>query len=208
VTTLVAFLLVAVVVIVTPGPDTALTIKNSLAGGRRGGLATAFGVSSGQAVWAVAASAGLAAVIVASEPVFRALQLLGGAYLVYLGAHALYRAVTRRAPCAVESERSGLSRRAAFRQGVLSNLANPKMAVFFTGLLPSFAGSGGDPAFASMLGLGLLFCLLTLAWLAGYALAVDRAAGILMRPRVRRLLDAVTGLALVALGLRVATERR
>lgn len=206
--TLAAFVLVAVVVIVTPGQDTALTIKNSLAGGRRGGVATAFGVSAGQAVWALAASAGLAAVIVASEPVFRALQLLGAAYLVYLGAHALYRAATGRSATGVRPGRKGLSRRAAFRQGVLSNLANPKMAVFFTSLLPQFAGADRDPSFASMLGLGLLFCLMTLAWLVGYTLAVDRASGVLQRPTVRRALDAVTGLVLVALGLRVATAPR
>jgi threonine/homoserine/homoserine lactone efflux protein len=88
------------------------------------------------------------------------------------------------------------------RQGLLSNLGNPKMAVFFTSLLPQFASS-----FAGMLSLGLLFAALTLSWLSLYALAVARASGLLRKTRVRRALDAVTGLALVALGLRVAAER-
>jgi threonine/homoserine/homoserine lactone efflux protein len=88
------------------------------------------------------------------------------------------------------------------RQGLLSNLGNPKMAVFFTSLLPQFASS-----FAGMLSLGLLFAALTLSWLSLYALAVARASGLLRRTGVRQALDALTGLALVALGLRVATER-
>jgi threonine/homoserine/homoserine lactone efflux protein len=196
---------VAAVVIVTPGQDTALTIRNTLAGGRRGGIATAIGVSSGQAVWALATSAGLAAVVVASEHVFLALKLLGAGYLVYLGVHSLWRAWTGRSARHERVERS-LDRGTAFRQGLLSNLGNPKMAVFFTSLLPQFTTGGA--AFAQLLGLGLLFCGMTVTWLAGYALAVERAAGILRRPTVRRALDAVTGVVLTVLGLRLATERR
>jgi threonine/homoserine/homoserine lactone efflux protein len=203
--TLLAFVVVAAVVIVTPGQDTALTISNTLAGGRRGGLATAVGVSSGQAVWALATSAGLAAVVVASEQVFVALKLVGAAYLVYLGVHSLWRAWTGRRR-GREVVRGGLRRGTPFRQGLVSNLGNPKMAVFFTSLLPQFA-PGDEAAFVDLLGLGLLFCLMTVAWLSGYALAVERASAILRRPSVRRALDAITGVVLVALGLRLATER-
>jgi threonine/homoserine/homoserine lactone efflux protein len=203
--TLVAFVAVAAVVIVTPGQDTALVIKNTLAGRRPAGIATAVGVSAGQAVWALATSAGLAALLVASERLFLALKLAGAAYLVYLGLHSLWNALTRRAP-SVEAERDRrLGRRAAFRQGALSNLGNPKMAVFFTSLLPQFAPSG---AFLDLLALGLLFAVLTVAWLSAYALAIERASNVLRRPSVRRALDAVTGVVLVALGLRLATERR
>ena len=89
---------------------------------------------------------------------------------------------------------------------MLSNLANPKMAVFFTSLLPQFAG--GEGAFAGLLALGLVFCAMTLVWLAAYAVVVDRAGRWLRRPAVRRAIDAVTGAVLVALGLRLAAERR
>jgi threonine/homoserine/homoserine lactone efflux protein len=95
---------------------------------------------------------------------------------------------------------------AAFRQGALSNLGNPKMAVFFTSLLPQFAGPGAG--FLDLLALGVLFAVLTVAWLSAYAVAVDRVSLVLRRPLVRRALDAVTGAVLVALGLRLATERR
>jgi threonine/homoserine/homoserine lactone efflux protein len=199
------FLAVSALVIVTPGQDTALTIRNTLVGGRRAGASTALGVASGQAVWAVATSAGVAAILVASEPAFLALKLIGAAYLVFLGAQALmsaFRGVRRHdGPDAGER----LPGRVAYRQGVVSNLGNPKMAVFFTSLLPQFV-SGGDASFAGLLALGLLFCALTLLWLTAYAVAVARAGDLLRRSRVRRALDALTGAVLVALGIRLATQ--
>ena len=192
--------------IVTPGQDTALTVRNSLLGGRAGGIFTAVGVSAGQATWTFATSLGLGALLVAWEPAFAALKLAGAAYLVYLGLQALAGAVRgRRAPASPEEvvrSYSQLTSHAAFRQGLLSNLGNPKMLAFFTSLLPQFASS-----FLGLLALGLVFCSLTLAWLSAYALAVDRASGFLRRPRVQRVVEALTGTVLIALGLRLATER-
>jgi len=198
---LAAFLGVSAVVIVTPGQDTALTIRNTLLGGRGGGIATAAGVVSGQLVWALAASAGLSAVLLASAPLFMAIRIAGAAYLVLLGVQALVAAV--RGAQRVHAEAAPRRRSAPYRQGVLSNLGNPKMAVFFTSLLPQFGSS-----FASMLALGLVFATLTLVWLSAYAVAVAKATNFLQRSWVRRALDAVTGLVLVALGLRVATTDR
>ena len=197
---LAGFLVVAAVVICTPGQDTALTIRNALAGGRRSGLGTALGVALGQAVWTVAAAAGLVAVLRASQPAFTALRLAGAAYLVYLGLQSLVAARRRRAPHHVTVARTTPG--GSLRQGLVSNLANPKMVVFFTSLLPQF----GD-AFVTLLGLGLLFSLLTGIWLAGYAVAAARARRLLARERVRRAFEAVTGVVLVALGLRVAAAR-
>jgi threonine/homoserine/homoserine lactone efflux protein len=198
---LVAFAAVSAIVIVTPGQDTALTIRNSLLGGRGTGLATAAGVATGQALWTVATSVGLAALIVASEPVFVALKLVGAAYLVYLGAQSLLAALRGRQRRDTGS--ASARPRVAFRQGTLSNLGNPKMAVFFSSLLPQFGSS-----FAELLALGLLFCCMTLTWLSAYAFVVARAGDVLRRPSIRRAIDAVTGAVLVALGLRLATERR
>ncbi len=200
---LAAFLLVAAVVIVTPGQDTALTIRNTLVGARRGGVATAAGVSAGQAVWTLATSVGLAAVIAASEPLFRAVKLAGAAYLVFLGLQSLVHAARTRS---VEHERDTrrVAARRAARQGLLSNLANPKMAVFFTSLLPQFGGE----SFGALLALGFVFCAMTFAWLTAYAVVVARAGDVLRRPRVRRALDAALGAVLVAFGLRLAAQPR
>jgi threonine/homoserine/homoserine lactone efflux protein len=205
-----AFLGVSLLVIVTPGQDTVLTIRNTLVGGRRGGVFTALGVSTGQATWTVATSAGLAALLVASELAFTAVKAVGAAYLVFLGAQALRDAFFRGGAGHVASppERGRrLLPRSAFRQGVVSNLGNPKMAVFFTSLLPQFTPAG-EASFAALLGLGIVFCSLTLAWLTAYAFAVARAGDFLRRSRVRRTLDAVAGAALVGLGVRLATEQR
>jgi threonine/homoserine/homoserine lactone efflux protein len=200
---LAAFLGISVLVIVTPGQDTALTIRNSLLGGRRPGVFTALGVSVGQAVWAFATSVGIAALIVAFEPAFMALRLAGAAFLVYLGAQALLAAV-RGSQVERRSESGPLPSRAAFRQGVVSNLGNPKMAVFFTSLLPQF----GAESFAGLLTLGLAFCSMTFVWLTAYAFVVARAGDVLRRPSIRRVFDAILGAVLVALGIRLATDRR
>jgi threonine/homoserine/homoserine lactone efflux protein len=158
---LLAFVAVAAVVIVTPGQDTALVVKNTLAGRRRAGVATALGVSTGQLAWTLATSAGLAAVLVASEQLFLAIRLVGAAYLTYLGVAALWSALRRRSHAHAVASPSSLGRGPAFRQGALSNLGNPKMAVFFTSLLPQFAGSGAG--FLDLLALGVLFAVLTVA---------------------------------------------
>jgi threonine/homoserine/homoserine lactone efflux protein len=202
-----AFVGVAALVIVTPGPDTALTVRNALLGGRGAGVATAAGVVAGLAVWTVAASVGLAALLVASEPAFVALKLAGAAYLVFLGVQSLVHAWRGRPR--EDGVRAGprLGPRAAWRQGLLNDLGNPKIAVFFTTLLPQFAPAHG-PAFATLLGFGLLFCAMTFAWLCVYSAVVARAGRALNRPRIRRTLDAVMGAALVALGVRVAAEGR
>ena len=198
-----AFLGISALVIVTPGQDTALAIRNSLLGGRRAGVFTALGVSTGQAVWALATSAGLAALIVAFEPAFVTLKLVGAAFLVYLGAQAVLAAI--RGTHVERLEGGGpLASGTAFRQGVLSNLGNPKMAVFFTSLLPQF----GAESFGGLLALGLVFCTMTFVWLCGYAVVVARVGDVLRRPVVRRVFDAVLGTVLVALGFRLATERR
>ena len=195
---LLSFFGVSALVIVTPGQDTALTIRNTLRGGRRGGVFTALGVSTAQCVWAVATSAGLAALLVASEPVFVALRWFGAAYLILLGLQSLARAIRGAAAAHERSRRS----RSAYRQGLLSNLGNPKMAIFFSSLLPQFAHS-----FAGLLVLGVVFAGMTLAWLSGYAFAVAKAGDVLQRPAVRRAVDAVVGTVLVAFGARLAAER-
>jgi threonine/homoserine/homoserine lactone efflux protein len=204
---LIGFLGVAVLVIVTPGPDTALTIRSTLLGGRTGGIATAFGVVGGQAVWAFATSLGVVALLLASEPAFAAVRLVGAAYLVYLGVQTL-RAAWRGGSWEISAGREApsLPPRVAARQGFVSNLGNPKMAAFFPSLLPQFVPSG-EPAFLPLLLLGLLFCTMTLFWLTAYAVIVSRAQGFLRRIGVKRTVEAVTGTVLVALGLRLAAER-
>ena len=189
---LATFVGISAVVICTPGPDTALIVRNTLFGGRANGVRTAAGIVSGIALWTLAASAGIAALVAASHPLFTALRIGGALYLVWLGVSTLrgHRGLDAR-------PRPG----SGYRQGLLSNLGNPKIAVFFTSLLPQF-GAG----FVQLAALGLLFSAMGALWLTGYALAVSRARRFIVRPRIRRALDALTGTVLVAVGVRLATE--
>jgi threonine/homoserine/homoserine lactone efflux protein len=223
---LLAFLGVSAVVICVPGPDTALTVRNALAGGRRCGVATA----AGQAVWTLATSVGVAELIRASEPAFLVMKAVGAAYLVALGLQSLWTAAGIRSPGRLRSPavgsgpgpggsgapaapggsgpgargRMGAGR--GFRQGVVSNLANPKMAAFFLSLLPQFASP--DQGAGGIVGLGLVFCVMTFGWLGLYSVVVDRARVVLSRSWVRRALDGVSGVVLVGFGARLALQQR
>ena len=207
-TGLLAFLGVSALVICTPGPDTALTVRNSMVGGRRAGVFTAAGIATGQLVWTVAASLGIAGLLQASLPAFTALKIAGAAYLIFLGVQSILGAIRGRHG---KRERQiglpELAPRRAIRQGCISNLANPKMAAFFLSLLPQFVPVASGRV-AVLLPLGLVFCLMTFGWLSLYAVVLNKVGPFLQRSRVRRTLDAVTGTVLVALGLRLATETR
>lgn len=209
-TSFLAFVGIALIVIVTPGPDTAVTTRNVFVGGMRAGVFTSLGVATGLATWALAASAGITALLVASEPLFFALKLVGGAYLVWLGIQSLASAF-RAGDWRVMVQRDGARRRlgglVAYRQGLLSDLSNPKIAAFFTSLLPQFVPRQGA-GFLDFAVLGLTFAIITLVWLVFYSWMIATAGNVLARPRIRRSLEAVMGAVLVALGIRLATESR
>jgi threonine/homoserine/homoserine lactone efflux protein len=202
---LLGFVAVSLVVIVVPGPDTALTVRNALVRGRSAGVLTAIGVAGGQAVWATLTALGVASVLQASEPAILTLRVCGAAYLCYLGAHALLIARRGRYPHGVApAKRAPRTRTISLWQGLVSNLANPKMAVFFLSLLPQFVGT--DASSWSIVGLGIVFSAMTLLWLSACAIAVARAGSLLRRTGIRRAVDAVAGTILVALGIRLAAE--
>src|SRR5207245_6940460 len=132
------------------------------------------------------------------------------AYLVFLGLQALRAALFTKGDLRELSAARAtvrLKRRVAYRQGLLSNLSNPKIVVFFLSLLPQFIDRG-QASFERLLLLGLIFCAIAVSWLSLYAVVVARVGDFLRRDRVRRALEAVTGLALVGLGLKLVTDRR
>ena len=201
---LLPFLAISVLLIVIPGPDTAVVMKNALFGGRRSGVFAAFGVSIGLTVWTVAAAFGLAALLKASEVAFLVLKLIGAGYLVWIGIQML-RARDFLAEAAGNDRPPG--HRKALRQGLLTDLGNPKIAVFFTSFLPQFVHGGGSPFFP-LLVLGGIFAVMTLAYLVVYGVVVGHAADFIRRPRVRKSLDRFTGVVLVGFGIRLAFEHR
>ena len=206
-----AFIGVSLAVIMTPGPDTAITIRNTLFGGRSGGIFTAFGIATGLTIWAFAASAGIVALLVASEPFFLAVKYVGAAYLILLGIQALREAIWPTGETSGEASAARATRRlkpiAAFRQGLISDLGNPKIAVFFASLLPQFVPAGAE-SFVALLWLGVVFATMTFIWLTLYAAFVAKAGDFLRRSGVRRTLEGITGTMLIGLGIRLAAEHR
>jgi threonine/homoserine/homoserine lactone efflux protein len=204
---LLAFAGVAVIIVVMPGPDMALVLRNGIACGRRAALKTAVGINAGLLVWALAAALGIAAILHASATAFAVLKLAGAAYLVLLGVRALHDAWRGASKFPGEAGYQSGRVRSAFRQGLLSNLLNPKIALVFTTLIPQFVESG-DPAVARTILLAAIFIGMGLVWLTSYALLIAQVGDLLRRPVVRRALNAIIGTVLTAFGVRLALERR
>ena len=197
------FLGVITLLTITPGADMAMVSRSVFMGGRRAAFATTLGIGAGCLIWALASAAGVAAVLAASESAYDALRLAGAAYLVWLGLQSLLAA--RRGYLAEHAPASGRSGRAPFRQGLLTNLFNPKIALFYTTFLPQFIRPG-DPVLLLSVAMAGVHILLGIVWLSAYAWLLDRAVEAFRSSRLRRALDTLTGVVLVGLGIRVAAD--
>ena len=200
-----AFLGVAAVLIVTPGPDTALVTRNAFRGGARAASLSALGVSLGLLTWGAASAAGLAALLAASALAFTLLKIVGAAVLAVLGVRSLV-AAGRRDGSDAEALPIAPDRMApAFLQGLLGNLLNPKAGAIFLTVVPQFVRPG-DPA-PRLAAMVVLFAAMVCAWLHLYGWLVSRARR-RFGARLRRALDGATGAVLLGLGARLATEAR
>ena len=195
------FLGLSILLILTPGPNQALLTSRVLGGGRRAGLATVRGLTTGMGVHIVAAAVGLSALLASSSELFGWVKVVGGAYLVLLGVAALVR--TRGPGGEAPARRLTGS---PFRDGLLSMTLNPKAAVFFVAVVPQFVepGQGASARVALLL---VIYGALALAFWLGFVLLLHRARDLVRRPSVRRWLERVTGCALVGLGVRLAAAR-
>jgi homoserine/homoserine lactone efflux protein len=194
-----AFALVAVLVSLLPGPAVIAVVSTALRRGFRASLATNAGVLVGDAVFVVAAACGLGAVLVASHGVFVAIKWLGICYLAYLGVRAL---LDRGDAFAVEPS---APRRGAFRLGLATQLANPKVILFFGALLPQFVDPAA-PAAPQFALLGATFIASDLLVFAGYGALAHRARLLLKNPRARRITSRLTGVAMLGAATRLAVE--
>ncbi|HKC26683.1 MAG TPA: LysE family translocator [Jatrophihabitans sp.] len=197
-----AFALAAVVVILFPGPDTLVVLRSVLRGGRRRGASAAAGVLTGLTIWIAVAALGLAAVLRASELAYNVLRIAGGCYLVWLGVQSL-RSMLRHEQ-APEQGRGGIVG-TGFFAGLVTNLLNPKVGVFFVTFLPGFIPHGYPVGVMSLL-LGAVFVVLTVAYYLLLLASAARLVDWMATPRIRRRLDAVTGFVLVGFGVRLAAE--
>ncbi|WP_431906861.1 LysE family translocator [Nonomuraea jabiensis] len=194
----------------SPGPDFAVVVRRSAVSGRLHGMAAATGIAVGVFVWVVASTTGIAALLAASAAAFTVVKVVGAAYLLYLGARALRSAL--RTGGKLELDLPDPVRRGAagaFAEGLLTNVLNPKAALFFVALVPQFVSSGASGGSVASLGETLLLSVIALAGTAAWFLVVANVVGTLRRvfarPVVRRAVDGLTGTALLALGAKLAT---
>ncbi|MFC9913278.1 LysE family translocator [Streptomyces sp. NPDC127197] len=187
---------------IVPGPDMAVVTRRALVAGPGDGLRTVGGIVTGLLLWGALTVSGLAAVLAASPAAYSAVKLLGAGYLVFLGAQALWQ--HRRSAPAGRTDVGPAAVGSPWRTGLVSNVLNPKIAVFYTGLLPTLAPSGLPAAWAMTL-LVLLHGTLTLAWLGSCVFLLSKAGPVLQKPRIHRALGRTTGVALIGFGLAVAT---
>jgi threonine/homoserine/homoserine lactone efflux protein len=218
---LLAFLVVAALLTITPGADMALVMRHALGGGTRPAFFASLGICLGTLIWGTASALGVSVVFARSALAFAVLKYIGGAYLVYLGVLALRDAVRREgrpegrplrpiegmAPGLPGDMRRGPSRSAAFLQGLLTNLLNPKVAVFYLTFLPQFVAADRSVLTQSVF-LAATHVVMGLIWLTIYARFIDRMAAVLLTERVKRRIEAVTGAVLMTLGIRLALARR
>jgi RhtB (resistance to homoserine/threonine) family protein len=203
-----AFTLVAAILTVSPGADTMLVVRNVLRGGRRDGVMTTFGICSGLFVHATLSALGVSVLLMHSATAFQVVKVAGACYLVWLGLHSVVSAVRGPGhPGHPDLRTQPIAPRRSFLEGFLTNLLNPKVAVFYLALLPQFIGPK-DPVFAKSLLLAGIHYVEGIVWLVALSVLLDRARHVILRPAVRRWLDGLCGAVLVGLGVRLALERR
>ena len=203
---LIGFAAAATVVVLLPGPDTLVVVRNLVRGGRRQGLATVCGVLSGLTVWMLAAVVGLAALLRASQTGYELLKIAGACYLLWLAVESF----RSRGTPHVAGEGEPLGRRRAllgsgYGAGLATNLLNPKVGVFFIAFLPGFVPHGADVAATSLL-FGAIFIVEVVVYFAVLLTLADRVVGWMTARRTRRWIDRVAGVVFVAFAARLATD--
>lgn len=209
---IIAFTGIAAVLTITPGSDTMLVMRSVLARGQRAGLLATLGISSGLFFHAALSALGLSVILVRSAAAYNTVKLLGACYLIFLGCQSLWTALRRREGQAPETEEteSPLKRsdvKKSFAEGLLNNILNPKVAIFYLAFLPQFI-SPSDSVFAKSLLLASIHFLQGVLWLTIVTFLMGRMRRVLTRPRVKQTLDAITGVVFIGFGLRLAVEKR
>lgn len=192
------FAIASLILVAIPGPDQALIMRNGLVGGRTSGLRTMLGGASGLTLHATAAALGVSALLATSATAYAALKIVGVAYLLYLGVKMLR---SSRRPAETE-QKARIGR--PFVQGFVSNALNPKVALFFLTFVPQFLPTQGS-TLPVALTLSAMFAVIYVAWFSGLVALIGLASDVLRRPRVKAWIERVTGGALFAFGVRLAT---
>ncbi|MEC2473370.1 LysE family translocator [Bacillus thuringiensis] len=201
------FIIMSICLIILPGPDTAMATKNTLIAGKVGGVKTVFGTCIALLIHTLAAVIGLSALIVKSALLFSIFKYVGALYLIYIGIKALLAVRNKEGvdtnDISLNNENKHTS---CFRQGFLTNLLNPKIAVFFLTFLPQFLNPNHN-TFIQLLVTGLTYLVLTAFWFAFYIFLIDKISAFMKKPKTQRYIQGLTGIVLIGFGVKLAFEK-
>lgn len=201
------FVFMCVLLIILPGPDTAIATKNTLTVGRVGGLKTALGTCCALLIHTSAAVFGLSAIIVKSALLFSVFKYVGAIYLIYLGVKTLWALRKKEVAASVEmNTASQFENKSCFKQGFLTNLLNPKVAVFFLTFLPQFVDAGSD-TFLPFLIMGFTYTVLTAIWFFLYVYLLNQISTFMKKPKTQNMIEGITGAILIGFGIKLALEK-
>ncbi|HFJ9285266.1 LysE family translocator [Bacillus toyonensis] len=201
------FIIMSICLIILPGPDTAMATKNTLVAGKMGGVKTVFGTCVALLIHTLAAVIGLSALIVKSALLFSIFKYVGALYLIYIGIKALLAVKNKKGvntnDVSINNDKEHTS---CFRQGFLTNLLNPKIAVFFLTFLPQFLNPSHN-TFIQLLVMGLTYLVLTIIWFAFYIFLIDKISAFMKKPKTQRYIQGLTGIVLIGFGIKLAFEK-
>ncbi|MDM5375430.1 LysE family translocator [Bacillus cereus] len=203
------FIIMSICLIILPGPDTAMATKNTLVAGKVGGVKTVFGTCVALLIHTLAAVIGLSALIVKSALLFSIFKYVGALYLIYIGIKALLAVRNKEG---IDTNDISLNNEdehthtSCFRQGFLTNLLNPKVAVFFLTFLPQFLNPNHN-TFIQLLVMGLTYLVLTAIWFAFYIFLIDKISAFMKKPKTQRYIQGLTGVVLIGFGIKLAFEK-
>ena len=202
-----AFIPMAIILTITPGTDTMLVVRSALMRGKTCGVITAIGICFGLFVHALVSSLGLSMVLIHSAELFYAVKLLGAAYIIYLGVQSLRLGLKKSGSADMPDLNKAPSRRKAFMEGFLTNVLNPKVAIFYLALLPQFVNPT-DPALAKTMLLTSIHWTVSIIWMIFLALFMGQMKSFILRPGFNSKLNCIAGMAFIGLGVKIAYESR
>ncbi|MGX9134093.1 LysE family translocator [Rummeliibacillus sp. JY-2-4R] len=199
------YVTMCILLILLPGPDTAIVTKNTLSIGKKGGLRTLFGTCCALLIHTLAAVLGLSAIIAKSAFVFSIFKIIGGAYLIYLGVKTFI-SMRKQKQQGMELDHTETEEQTCFKQGFLTNLMNPKVAVFFLTFLPQFVHSN-EQTWLPFILLGLTYVVLTAIWFVVYILLLNAIRTFMLKPKTQFAIEGITGTVLVGFGIKLTMEK-
>ncbi|WP_077619955.1 LysE family translocator [Bacillus sinesaloumensis] len=201
------FVFMCILLIILPGPDTAIATKNTLTAGRIGGFKTALGTCCALLIHTSAAVLGLSAIIVKSSLLFSIFKYVGAIYLIYLGVKTLLSLRKKEVAASLEmASKSQFENTSCFKQGFLTNLLNPKVAVFFLTFLPQFV-DGGSETLLPFLIMGFTYTILTALWFFLYVYLINQISTFMKKPKAQNWIEGMTGSILIGFGIKLALEK-